>query len=111
MKRILSLFVGLLCLCGCSNNKELDYKKIMEENEYVIVDVRTYEEFDDSHIKNAINIPYDEINENIELDKNKIIFVYCKSGNRSSIAYNTLTNLGYTVYDLGAFSNIDLEKE
>lgn len=83
----------------------------MKEKEYVIVDVRTKEEYNESHIKDAINIPYDEIDENIEIDKDKVIFVYCKSGNRSGIAYNTLKSLGYTVYDLGAFNNIDLEKE
>ena len=51
----------------------------------------------------------DEIDDKIS--KNKVIFVYCKSGNRSKIAFNTLKNLGYEVYDLGAFTEIDLPKE
>lgn len=76
----------------------------MAENEYIIVDVRTKEEYEESHISGAINIPYDEITDNNTLDKDKIIFVYCRSGARSEIAFNTLTNLGYTVYGLGAFS-------
>ena len=91
-----------------SNNK-LD--KIISENNYIIVDVRTKEEYEASHLKNAINIPYDEIDETVELDKNKTILVYCKSGNRSKIAYDTLNKLGYTAYDLGAFSEIDMPRE
>ena len=109
MRKILFLLIGLLGISGCSS--ELDYKKIMEENEYVVIDVRTKDEYDEGHVVNSLNIPYDEINENIDISKDKIIFVYCRSGNRSSKAYSTLVNLGYTVYDLGAFQNIDLEKE
>lgn len=111
MRKVLLMLVGLFCLCGCNNEEELDYKKVMNENEYIIIDVRTKEEYDEGHIKNAINIPYDIIDESINLDKEKILFVYCKSGNRSKEAYNTLNTLGYTVYDLGAYSKIDLEKE
>ena len=48
-------------------------------------------------MKGAINIPYDEIDENVELSKEKTILVYCRSGKRSSIAYEQLTSLGYEV--------------
>lgn len=115
MKKILVVLLLVVSLCGCSssnsNKKSLDYKDIMATSEYVILDVRTKEEYDESHIKGSINIPYDEINENINIDKNKVVFVYCRSGNRSNIAYNKLKTLNYEVYDLGAFSSIDLDKE
>lgn len=112
MKKILIIFILSFMLLGCNNNSnKLDIEKLMQENEYVILDVRTEEEYQESHIVNAINVPYDLIDENINLDKESVIFVYCKSGNRSKIAYDSLTNLGYTVYDLGAFSEIDLDKE
>lgn len=111
MKKILIILILSLTLCGCTNENELDLETVMKENEYVIVDVRTKEEYDESHLKESINIPYNEIDESIELDKEKVILVYCRSGNRSSIAYETLNDLGYTVYDLGAFSEIDLPKE
>ena len=75
------------------------------------MDVRTSEEYKEGHVKGAINIPYDEINENVELDKEKTILVYCKSGRRSKVAYDQLTSLGYEVYDLGAYDNITLDKE
>lgn len=112
MKRFLTILILSLMLFGCNGiSKEKSVYEIMAENEYIIIDVRTEEEYEESHLKEAINIPYDEIDKNIDLDKEKIIFVYCKSGNRSNIAFNNLTNLGYTVYDLGSFSSIDLPKE
>ncbi len=108
-KIILFLFISL-CLCGCGEKKPF-YKELMENGEYIILDVRTKEEYENGHIKNAINISYEQINKEVDLDKEKTIFVYCKSGNRSKIAYTTLKDLGYTVYDLGAFDSLDLEKE
>lgn len=111
MQKLIILFISLFLVCGCSGSKTDKYKKIMEENEYVIIDVRTYSEYLEAHIKDAINIPVDEIESSISIDKNVIIFVYCRSGNRSSTARNILRNMGYTVYDLGAFDAIDLPKE
>ena len=110
MKKILIILVLSLCLYGCSN-KEDSINKLMEENEYIIIDVRTKNEYVQSHVVGAVNIPYDKLEEYNELDKDKIIFVYCQSGRHSKIAYETLTKLGYTVYDLGAFEAIDLPKE
>ncbi len=112
MKRISIIVLGviiLLTLVGCETKKE--EKKMKNEEDYIIVDVRTNDEYQTGHIKGAINIPYNEIHEGINLDKNKTIMVYCKSGKRSAIAYETLTKLGYKVNDLGAYDKIDMEKE
>ena len=114
MRKILMLII--LCVCviavGCGSKKEeSDLDKLLAQKEYIIVDVRTKDEYEISHVKDAILIPYDQINEKISLDKTKKILVYCASGNRSSMAYKSLTNLGYDVYDLGAFDNITLPKE
>jgi len=112
MKKILIVLILSFTLFGCSTeNKELDLETVMKEENYIIVDVRTEEEYNEAHLVDAINIPYDEIDKNTDLDEEKTILVYCRSGNRSSIAYETLDDLGYTVYDLGAFSEIDLPKE
>jgi phage shock protein E len=108
MKKILILLLVCLTIitgCGSKNNNKV------ASNGFVIVDVRTKEEYDESHIKGAINIPYDQIDSNTNLDKNKTIKVYCKSGKRSNIAYNTLKSLGYRVIDLGAYDSINMEKE
>ena len=107
----------LLGLTACSNTKTEEKKEensvesIMKTGNYVIVDVRTKEEYETSHVKDAINIPYDEIDEDTDLPKEKTIFVYCKSGTRSGIAKETLDKLGYNVINLGAFDSITLEKE
>ncbi len=85
-------------------------EKVLKENNYIIVDVRTKEEYQKSHIKKSINIPFDEIDDDITLDRNKTILVYCKSGKRSRIAYETLIKLGYHTINLGAYEDISLEK-
>ena len=76
-----------------------------KENDYIILDVRTAEEFAEKHIPNAINIPNEMIGseELTELpDKNQLILVYCRSGNRSKQAAEKLVALGYTkIYEFG----------
>ena len=110
MKRLLLIVLLFFFFTGCGKEeKSLDM--ILAENNYIIVDVRTQSEYNESHIKNAINIPYDEIDNNVDLDKAKTILVYCKSGVRSNKAYITLKQLGYDVIDLGSYTNINLEKE
>ena len=111
MKKILLILILCLTLCGCTSEEKIKLETIIQENNYIIVDVRTKEEYDELHIQDAINIPYNEINQDITLDKNKTILVYCKSGNRSNIAYESLKKLGYIVYDLGAISQVNLPKE
>lgn len=110
MKKFLIILILSFMLCGCNNKETKTIEEIMKEDNYIIVDVRTNEEYNQGHVVDALNIPYDVI-ENSNLDKTKTIFVYCKSGNRSNIAYNKLSNLGYDVYDLGAFNDIDLPKK
>lgn len=77
-----------------------DAKTIFEiPGEYVIVDVRTAEEFSEGHIPGAINIANETITdqEPKELpDKNQTIYVYCRSGNRSRQASAKLAAMGYT---------------
>ena len=75
-------------------------KEIMDSREgYIILDVRTQEEYDEGHIPGAILIPYTQIEEKaIEMlpDKEQLILVYCRSGRRSKIAAEALVELGYT---------------
>ena len=69
------------------------------EDGYVILDVRTPEEFAERHIEGAILIPDYEIGEKAEsilTDKEQLILVYCRSGRRSKNAANELATLGYT---------------
>lgn len=75
-------------------------KEIMDSGkEYILLDVREQEEFDESHIPGAILIPYTEIENRAEkelTDKEALILVYCRSGRRSKIASESLAKLGYT---------------
>ena len=75
-------------------------KEIMDtEQDYIILDVRTEEEFAEGHIEGAILIPDDEITEKAEsilTDKDQQILVYCRSGRRSKNAASLLVELGYT---------------
>lgn len=68
------------------------------EKDYIILDVRTEEEYKSGHILNAICIPNETIG-NGEIgalkDKNQLIMVYCRSGRRSKEAAQKLANLGY----------------
>ena len=80
---------------------------MISKDNYIIVDVRTKEEYDSGHIEGALNIPYDTIDKDVELDKEKIVLVYCKSGARSTKAYNTLKSLGYNTINLGSKENAE----
>lgn len=78
---------------------------IDNEKDYTILDVRTKEEFDEGHIKDAVLIPLDELKKDAEAkltDKEKLILVYCRSGVRSREASQTLADMGYTnIKDFG----------
>lgn len=75
-------------------------KKLMDtESDYVIIDARTTEEFNEGHIEDAILIPEYEIGDRAEAElprKDQLILVYCRSGRRSKIAAQALVDLGYT---------------
>ena len=110
MRKIIPFFLSLLILAGCSvpMEQEASYRQIsmdeaitmMEtESNYIILDVRTPEEFAEKHIPDAINIPNETIGTEVipELpDKEQLILVYCRSGNRSKQASEKLVRLGYT---------------
>ena len=110
MKMFVPFLFSFLLLAGCAApaESEASYRQIStdgaiammeEENNYIILDVRTPEEFADKHIPDAINVPNETIGteEIPELpDKEQLILVYCRSGNRSKQASDKLANLGYT---------------
>ncbi|MBQ9764201.1 MAG: rhodanese-like domain-containing protein [Phascolarctobacterium sp.] len=79
--------------------------KLNAKEDFVLLDVRTQEEFDAGHIAGAVLLPYDEINvkaATVLPDKEKEIVLYCRSGRRSAIAKKELVELGYKdVEDFG----------
>ena len=91
-------------------------KNLMDtEKDYVILDVRTKEEFDEKHIPNAVLIPDTEIEQKAESvlkDKDRLILVYCRTGRRSALAAKQLAELGYTnVKDFGGIVDWQYETE
>ena len=120
---VAALLATLLAACGVSS--KISYRQItadeaaqmmQEETGFVLLDVRTQEEYASGHIPGAICIPNETIgSEEIpELpDKDQLILVYCRSGNRSKQASQKLAEQGYTnVVEFGGINGWtgDLEK-
>ena len=112
MKKLIFLLLAVMLLTACGQGKENDQgavyvnitaeeaKQIMDAEEgYIILDVRTQEEYGQGHIPGAILIPNTEIESKAEellTDKDQLILVYCRSGRRSKLAAEALVELGYT---------------
>ena len=112
MRKLILILLAVMLLTACGNTKENNQeavymnitaeeaKQIMDtETGYIILDVRTQEEYDESHIPGAIVIPNTEIETRAEqelTDKGQMILVYCRSGRRSKQAAEILVALGYT---------------
>ena len=93
-KTLISIFASMLC-AGCSASapqeawKTVTAKEAQEmmetETDYIVLDVRTQDEYNSGHIPQAICLPYDSISEEntSEFRIDQLILVYCRSGNRS----------------------------
>ena len=109
--KLMALVIGGLLMLGQSvsanqtmTTQELQSKLNAKEN-FVLLDVRTQEEYNAGYIAGALLLPYDEINAKATIvlpDKEKEIVLYCRSGRRSAIAKKSLLDLGYQkVVDFG----------
>lgn len=106
-RKLFALCMIAILLVGCAP-KEASYEQIdakeaqamMTENDNeIVLDVRTEEEYNEAHITGAINIPNESLSDAppSELkDKEQLIMVYCRSGNRSKQAAKKLSAMGYT---------------
>ena len=118
MKKVLISILSVILLVGCfQGESKMQYqtitseeamKRFVEETDYIIIDVRTIEEYESGHIPGSINIPNETIQEEIEEkipDKNQVIYIYCRSGNRSAQSAKKLVDLGYqNIYDFGGIN-------
>ena len=133
MKKILIVLFAALCLLGGCGGVEppqeetevVTFRQISQEEaktimstnrEAVILDVRTQEEYDSGHIKEAVLLPVDAITEESAREviptKETQVLVYCRSGNRSVTASKALAQLGYTeVYEFGGINTWPYETE
>jgi rhodanese-related sulfurtransferase len=79
-------------------------KRNIAERRAVLLDVRSQQEWDRGHIEGSILLPYDSLGKNPDqkmlakkLPKKKILYMFCVSGRRATIAASKLEQLGYTV--------------
>ena len=121
MKKIFCLIVCCLLLCSCGSDKKgekamvqsvtcSEMKELVKDGA-VLVDVRTLAEYKSGHLDEAVNLPVETIADTIDneiSDKDTKIVLYCRSGNRSATAGQTLIDMGYkNVYDMGGMSNCE----
>jgi phage shock protein E len=113
MKHLILLISILMLSTACAETGKIK-PEIMIDNNTVLIDVRTKNEFKSGHLEKAINIPYTEIEEQIKSitkDTYKNIVVYCKSGRRSGIAQKTLLKMGYkNVVNGGGYKDLLKQK-
>ena len=97
-------FLPLVLIQHFSTLQNVDAFKVTMQNEYVIVDVRTPEEFANGALPEAINISVTSLDFPFEinnLDKEKPVMIYCKAGSRSARAAVAMKALGFdTIYEL-----------
>ena len=107
MKKVVSLFLACLlsgCIASSADWQRVDveeFDQAIEENESAfLLDVRTQTEWEqDGHLENATLIPHSELEERegeLPSEKDRMILLYCRSGNRSQDAAQTLVDLGFT---------------
>ena len=128
MKKGMILLVLIMALSGCGaapQESSAGYQQITAEeakemidtlDDEIILDVREQEEYDTKHIPDAILLPVGMIDEDraegVIPEKDSVVLVYCRSGNRSKTASNKLAQLGYTqVYEFGGINDWPYETE
>ncbi|RMZ50531.1 rhodanese-like domain-containing protein [Flavobacteriaceae bacterium PRS1] len=106
MKKILILMFSLSSLLGCKSESKAmvqivsvaEFKEGLSNNEVQLIDVRTPKEYNDGHIENARLIDFLSEDFKIkiqELDKEKPIYLYCRSGGRSGKASKVMEEFGF----------------
>lgn len=107
------IFAFSLGLWACTGKKDVKYKnltsaqfeELIKDPNIQLVDVRTLAEYTEGHIPGSLNIDVKDeekfplaIDE--QLDKNRKVAVYCRSGRRSRNAADLLVKKGFKVYNL-----------
>lgn len=114
---ILSLFIIFIISCSNKGYKNINLKKAIKtintSTNLILLDVRTAEEYSSGYIPNSVNIDVlsPDFKSKIELlDKNKEYLIYCRSGNRSTIASSIMATNGFIkIYNLNNVNYNDFE--
>ncbi|BBM82912.1 rhodanese [Candidatus Uabimicrobium amorphum] len=129
MKRLLFLIVVFLLSCSSTPERDKNVfenvsakqaQTIMEDSSVVVLDVRTANEYNDGHIKDALNIDIKSENfmdEMQKLDKDTTYVMHCRSGGRSAMALEKVKDFGFKkIYHMDggmlewAENNLPIEK-
>ena len=112
MKKLIASVLPLaliLSACGSTGGKVnnlnvLEFSNKVKDSSVVVLDVRTPGEFQTGHLANALNIDYEGLNfegEVNKLDKTKTYAVYCRSGRRSGLTTDLMAKYGFkSIYNL-----------
>lgn len=125
MKRLIPFFIALSLLTACGGSgphaayrqiSQEEAKEMMDSQNVIILDVREQDEYDSGHIPGAVLLPVGTIDEAAAAaavpEKDAVILVYCRSGNRSKTASSALADLGYSnVYEFGGINTWPYEIE
>ena len=104
MNRVAFLFLFFLFSCELLETTDIklisysDFIEFIQDSDYVLIDVRTPEEYDLGHIPNALN--YDFYSESfhskiLNLSKNESVILYCRTNNRSNKTAKILKEKGF----------------
>ncbi|MXV38419.1 rhodanese-like domain-containing protein [Flavobacteriaceae bacterium Ap0902] len=98
----------MIFLYGCNDKQKIEgvenisvqelAAQYQGDNDAILLDVRTQKEFDSGYIKDAIHIDVKEddfVDKIQKLDKNKTVYVYCRTGKRSLEASKILKDNGF----------------
>ena len=117
------VLAALVALNGCAAPEpgyrqisQEEAKEMMDTQTVIILDVREQSEFDAGHIPGAVLLPVGTITADTAAqvipETDSVVLVYCRSGNRSKTASQTLAELGYTnVYEFGGINTWPYETE
>ncbi|KXJ60202.1 MAG: sulfurtransferase [Alteromonas sp. Nap_26] len=96
-------FVSLQCSAKATAQSSVAASPYLIErvanNEWLLIDVRSPQEFADGHIPGAVNMPHDSINDyiaDLEGHKDKPIIIYCRSGRRAQLAMKVLQDMDFS---------------
>ena len=89
-----------------SQNMNTGVERARQTEGAVLLDVRTPEEYVQGHVPGSWNIPLDSI-DGVQLDRGAPLFVYCRSGSRSSQACSILRQMGYQATNIGGILSYD----
>jgi rhodanese-related sulfurtransferase len=112
MRKLFLILFTSLFLMSCKGQEtehfkllnSAQYEQVISENEVTIIDVRTPAEYQNGHIENAqnINVQSGDFKAKMQnFDREKPIYIYCRSGSRSANAGRILEEMGFKeIYDL-----------